>query len=422
MQQDQPVMPERPRILVVDDDPDVLASLTDELSERYVVTSASDGESALRCLNERHFDAIISDVRMPGMSGVEVVRHAHRLDTDIVRILLTGYSDENARSEALAPSGAYKLGKPWGEELDIVLQHALEQRQAIHRSRADLHAERQVREQTEQAIARHSKMAALGTLTAGVAHELRSPLTCLNANIEALLDLLRQLDPAFEALKAMASDYSSLPGGQSDQLREMLVRHPIAMAHQDLKAIGQESIQSVHRVQEIVDGLRTYSAPARRAQYRQLDVAKCVNRAVSLVSYEYKHHVEVRTTIEPDVAPLSGHEGQIIQVLVNLMLNSIQAMNGNGSIEIRVRRTEAAVALEVEDSGPGVSEENRERLFQPFFTTKLDAQGNGLGLWISREIALRHGGELRCLPRTPPGAVFVLELPINADGPGSERP
>ncbi len=121
---------QRYRILIVDDDDDVREALQDELELTYDVTAVSTGRDAIGRLDMSHFDAIISDQRMPGMSGVEVLAAAHELDNDLVRILLTGYLDEDARKATMEVDAPYKIGKPWHDEVEVTLKRAFE-----HRSR-----------------------------------------------------------------------------------------------------------------------------------------------------------------------------------------------------------------------------------------------------------------------------------------------
>ena len=116
-------------ILVVDDDDDVRAALLDELSPRYVVTEAACGEEAFALLSAHRFDVVISDLRMPDHDGIEVLDFAQAQQDGIVRILLTGYADDRAHTALLKPGAPYKVGKPWYDEIEVVLARALEQRQ-----------------------------------------------------------------------------------------------------------------------------------------------------------------------------------------------------------------------------------------------------------------------------------------------------
>lgn len=124
----QPTSTERYRILIVDDDDDVREALQDELELSYDVTACATGRDAIGRLDKSHFDAIISDQRMPGMSGVEVLRAAKERDSELVRILLTGFLDEDARKATMEDNAPYKIGKPWHDEVEVTLKRAFEHR------------------------------------------------------------------------------------------------------------------------------------------------------------------------------------------------------------------------------------------------------------------------------------------------------
>ncbi len=124
---------DRERILIVDDDDDVREALIDELCTLYEVEAAPSGEDAIQRLREGDFDAVISDLRMPGMDGVQVLEHVHKESPETVRILLTGYLDEQAREATLKPDAPFKIGKPWHDEVEVTLRRAFEQRDIRNR-------------------------------------------------------------------------------------------------------------------------------------------------------------------------------------------------------------------------------------------------------------------------------------------------
>ena len=124
---------QRHRILVVDDDEVVREALLDELGEQYAVDAAISGEDALLKLDERRYDAVVSDLRMPGIDGVDVLDHAHSRNPDVVRVLLTGYFDDKARVATIQPGAPFKVAKPWHDALDVTLRRAFEHRDTRRR-------------------------------------------------------------------------------------------------------------------------------------------------------------------------------------------------------------------------------------------------------------------------------------------------
>ena len=379
-------------VLVVDDDPSVRESLMDELSRSYRVVAAESADIALKLLDHESFDAIISDVRMPGIDGVELIRRVTLAYGEMVRILLTGYSDESASQMAHSTAGVYKIGKPWGDELEIILRRGIENRQRMLKIREEMTVEHRARERAEMAMYQLDKMALLGTLTASVGHEIRAPLTYLDANISWMLS-------AAEKIKLELAGASE---GRADDATVSILN--------EFGPVCEECRSGIKRLTEIVNGLHTYASPTKR-HGNSVNLAECVARSVQIVAPKYKRDVRIQTSVDSSVPAIPGHEGELSQVIINLIINAIEAMDGKGVVALRVRQVQDKVVVQVEDNGPGVPPDVAPRIFEPFFTTKPEGHGTGLGLAISRGIAQRHGGDLRFENGKERGTVFVLELP-----------
>ena len=384
-------------ILLVDDDQAVLDALADELSENYQISAVNCGEEALKLLEEQSFEAIICDVRMPGMGGVELMRKVQNIDPHLVRILLTGFQDDAALEAAWMPGGVYKVGKPWGDELEIILRRSLEQRTELLTAQQQLGAERQAREQAQLSVHQLDKMASLGTLSAGIAHEMRTPLAFIKANIDWLKTSFSQHYPElFAADDNPKATREKLPAAIAEELQDVL----------------KDCQEGVTRISEILEGLRGYAAPSTEI-LKPIDIRECIEQAVRLVSFKYKHTVEIHTALDTNIPTIPGHEGELSQVVINLIVNGVQAMQEKGNIYVRAANEDGKIRISVEDEGPGVPPEVLPRLFEPFFTTKADEiSGNGLGLSISLGIARRHGGDLLYEDGVHGGARFILELPL----------
>lgn len=394
-------------VLIVDDDPVVRVSLVDELSNAYAVTSVGSAEDALELLRTREFDAVISDMRMPGMTGIELLSHPELSASGAVRILLTGYADCSVSVAAQAPEGFYKLAKPWGDELDITLRRALEQRQQLRQAQEQLEAEREARQQAELSVVHLDKLASLGTLAAGIAHEMRSPLAYLQANFDWLKDGISAAARTLEAMALVALPDEVDPEAR-EEARALWKQIRDEQLIEELEAVRQECGTGLRRLADILEGLRVYASPRSSQKTDAVNVCRCIDEAVRLVRCKYKHDITIHVDAEPALPDVQGRAGELGQILINLLVNGIQAMEGRGEIFVRVWRQHAGVCIEVEDQGPGIPPERVEYLFQPFQSTK--EHGNGLGLSISREIARRHGGDLRYRPGATRGAIFTLDL------------
>lgn len=234
--------------------------------------------------------------------------------------------------------------------------------------------EQTLREQLQETQARmtvREHLAALGTLAAGVAHELNNPLTYVLGNL-ALLE---------GTLGSQAPDY--------------------------LKEI-QDGIE---RIRAIVAGLRVYSR-GEEGRRVPLDLNLVANTALRLVAGQLKRNCRVESYLAGEPLVVSGDDGKLVQVVVNLLLNASQALEDTkGLVTLRCRRDEAWAVLEVEDTGPGVPEPIREHIYEPFVTTKPVGTGTGLGLYLAREIITSMGGSLDLVDPPGGGACFRVRLP-----------
>ncbi len=386
-------------VLVVDDDPEVLESLCEELGVLYAVEAARSAEEALEKFGVRCFDAVVSDVRMPGMGGVALLERVAEISPSTVRIFLTGYADEEVVHKALT-TGAFKVRKPWGDELCIVLHHALAHRRLLGRlervlgirdlleGREESSEEEALLESIERLADERSeheaalgrareelrdlgRLAALGAIAASVAHDLRSPLLALMANQHVLEEEL---------------------GCHCDaELREVLEDNRIATG----------------LIQGILDSLQALatSDPGSSEPVDVADVVELTGRMVRKRLEQKSQHLAARVEGKPRglATPI-----EVTQVLLNLLTNASQASPEGSEIRLVAFERDGHVFVHVQDEGPGVPADRAERIFQPFQTTK--RTGMGLGLSISREMARRHGGELRLVPHEGRGAWFELRL------------
>lgn len=243
------------------------------------------------------------------------------------------------------------------------------------------------REELRERLARQEKLATMGTLAAGVGHEINNPLTLISANIEHALEEIEH--------------------GQGHQLSGVL----------------QEVRDGAERIRKIVRGLRAF------AREDVVAVPINVEAVVGVATQMARHELRSRATL--DVVrggpPLVlADEGQLSQILLNLLVNASQAFTSHdptvNKVTIRTERTaQGQVAIEVEDNGPGIPPEVLARIFDPFFTTKPVGQGTGLGLSISQSIASSLGGELTCTTRVGQGTTFRLTLPVAEPSPAPVR-
>ncbi len=256
---------------------------------------------------------------------------------------------------------------------------------------------------------RSNRMASLGTLAAGVAHEINNPLTFITANLQGLEEDLPELvDHVRRLMGLIVKDVGAQRANQwfrqagLDDLDGGVAR---------LINRTRDAVEGATRVRDIVQDLDTYARVDGGAP-GPVDLSRAVEIALNMCRHQLKHGVAVDVDIQ-DVPTVYGEEGRLSQVFLNLVVNAAQA--GAELIQIRARPDADAVRIQVIDDGPGMSADVVERVFEPFYTTKEPGRGTGLGLSISREILVGYGGEVEVRSEQGRGTTFELILPFALD-------
>ena len=286
--------------------------------------------------------------------------------------------------------GLVITGRPVGE-----LRRAY---QALRRAHEDLKT-------TQQQLIHSEKMASLGRLVAGVAHELNNPISFVYGNTVAMKRYAERLS------RYLAAIHGEVPRDEREALRQEL---RIDRLLDDLPSLIDGTVEGAERTRDIVDALKRFAA-TDRDERRAFDLAEVIGRAVQWVGKATADPFEVSLNL-PEAIMVLGSPGQLQQVAMNLVQNAADATE-----KARDRRLEisggiegAEAVLEFRDSGPGIPVENLDKLFDPFFTTKPVGRGTGLGLAISYGIVERHGGTLTAGNHAKGGALFSLRLPLAA--------
>ena len=283
--------------------------------------------------------------------------------------------------------GVVLTGRPIGE-----LRRAYE---ALHKAHHELQrAQRQLVEQ--------EKMASLGRLVAGVAHELNNPISFVYGNIHTLIRYRKALVAYLDAIEAKV-----VPPDVAALKRQLGVDAIL----EDFGPLIEGTLEGAVRISEIVKNLRRLSF-SKVGDVQPVDVGRLLNTAV-LWAVRTK---QVRIDVQMDTGPelyVSGNEGQLHQVIVNLVENAIDAMRTTGKPRLRVSaaRKGSEILIAISDNGAGIDKDHITHIFEPFFTTKRVGEGTGLGLWISYGIVREHGGELSAANEPEGGATFSFALP-----------
>ena len=237
-------------------------------------------------------------------------------------------------------------------------------------------------------------MAALGQLVAGVAHEINTPLGALSSNIDIFA---RTVDRIGDILADMETEDTA---PQHEKLRRLL---------ESVQQLSTVNRTATERINAIVGSLRRF-ARMDEAELDGVDIHEGIDNTLTLVQHELKHRIQVEKDYG-EVPLITCYPNQLNQVFMNLLVNACHAIEGKGTIFIKTRMDGDSVVLEFRDTGIGISEENRQRIFDPGFTTKEFGEGTGLGLSIVSGIVQNHGGQLEVESQEGQGTTFRLILP-----------
>lgn len=419
-------------ILLIDDSPTFLVALGEALKDEGLTVHAVDDPSAALDWVERHriagtvdqIDCVVVDQIMPEISGVEVCRRLNEIrreehtalpivmctsqdsNADMMRALEAGADDFVAKSNDMAlliarirahlrrkslhDEHERILNEFRSKELELVEARA-EQKAALARAELVEELERAHADlkRTHTQLVQSAKMAGLGELVAGVAHEINNPLAYSLAHAQTVS---RVLDAVSDDPETRLSE------GGARKLGKGRLR------------IG-EAIGGLERVADLIQKLRTFSR-LDEGEFKEADLRECVEATLPLVRHRTGKGVRLVTEFATDNVIYCA-PGTLNQVILNLLVNALDAVNDDGEIRVRTEREDAWFRLSVTDSGPGIAEEAKDRLFEPFFTTKTVGEGTGLGLAISYQIVESHQGRIEACNAPEGGAAFTIVIPTN---------
>lgn len=382
-------MPEaRPRILVVDDEPrgvELLARALRDVGEVKIATSGEDGWAIAR---RNPVEVVVSDQRMPGMTGVELLAHVADQDGDIGRILLTGYADLSATVDAINRGHVHAyLSKPCPpEQLRLTVQSVLD-RVRLSRENAQLLSDLREKNaalesamddlrEAQERVVHAERLSAIGRMMAMVVHDFRGPLAVVRA---AGVDVARE--------------GHALPG---DELRELG------------DTVREEADRMNEMCTELLETTRAGDGAAERRQ-GNLDVVveaalACVAEDASLLGVS----IDARLGAPK---PIALDENRMRRALLNLFYNALEAMPQGGVLRVESGAEGQSVFARVADTGVGIPDSIRERLFEPFVTAG-KSHGSGLGLAVVKKVVEDHGGSIDVGKPEGGGTVFRIDLPV----------
>lgn len=372
-------------VLFVDDEPQNLVVFRYALEEHFTILTASSGQEALNLMHGNRFAVILSDQRMPEMTGVELCARARELQPDAVRILVTAYADVYAAIDAINLGQVSRyLVKPWrNEELIEVIQTAIEFVQMQEAMR-----DMQLR------LLQGGQSRIANAVQERVLHEISQPL---QAMVITNTETTKKLDTLLSHL-------------QTDRNSEVLKHEVLA-----LKELHDATIAATGQLVSLAARARTGSiSPSTE----HCDAGAAIESTLRIIRREVERTAQLDISIlrSSHVALDAAGLGQIV---LNLVLNAAEAMRDSGaagrSIKVIVDRTDEVGLLQVRDNGPGIQPEHLPHIFRPHFTTK--ASGSGLGLSIVSDMIKRAGGKISVHSVAGHETIFEVQLPLSAPMP-----
>lgn len=358
----------RPRIVIIDDEEVVLDSCSQILAGMACdLTTARNGESGLQLVREQTPDLVFVDLKMPGMSGFEVISAIRAYDPSMVTVVITGYSTVTSAVEAMK-SGAYDfLPKPFTpDEFRLITRRGLEKRRLLLETAA-LRQERDMLQQHFAAI---------------VSHELKAPLGSVQQNLYALAqDLESALNP-------------------------------------EQKARLERMMASIDSLLKMIHGwLRAYSTDfgKLRESFTLVSIPTVISKAAETVGpHAQRKAVEIVTAVEEGLPPVRGDEGSLVEAVVNLLGNAVKFSRLGEPVRVEAACREGTVAISVIDTGVGIPPEELPSVIRGLAPSKAGLEserGSGLGLGITRRIVEAHNGSITVESDLGKGSTFTIRLP-----------
>ncbi|BFM05703.1 hybrid sensor histidine kinase/response regulator [Halioxenophilus aromaticivorans] len=409
-----------PRILLTDDNAVNLKLLRAHLGQQYhLLLEAASGDECLATLNRQNVDLLLLDMNMPGVSGFDVLQSIPKLAKAArprVMIVSADHSPETVAKAFKAGADDY-LATPYSQEellARVQTQLALKRRSqyledlVAVRTR-ELSDTNQRLQQTLHQLLQAEKMASLGQLSAGIAHEINNPIAYINSNLQMLANYCGDFEQLAQAYMGIPENFSDDPRWL--QAKELENKNNFRFLFGDAKQLLQESLTGVTRVTQIVHDLRVFSHPEQQS-WQTVGINACIESALNIANNEIKYKANVIKNYG-EIPAIQCVVPQINQVLVNLLVNAAQAIDDFGEIKITTSHTVNNQAIiEIEDNGQGIANLNLDKIYDPFFTTKPVGEGTGLGLSVSYGIIQSHNGSIAVETDEGKGSKFIITLPI----------
>jgi signal transduction histidine kinase len=414
-----------PEVLVVEDNADMRRLLSFLVGQEFRLRVACNGREALELVGERKPDLVLTDVMMPELSGTGLC-DALKKDPETVGIpvvLVTSKAEREMKIEGLERGADDYVTKPFHPRELLArirslvklrrLQEELAERNALLEStNEDLRTAMGELKEASAQLVQAERLSALGELAAGVAHEVNNPVNFAMNAVKALQEGVAEVRQVVEKVAEVGGAEPQEFARRLRELEALRKRLHFDERADNLGELAEIVGEGLDRTSRLVGDLRDFAAPDDR-QRADLDVGKGLRSTLQLVGHSFtKDGIELRVDVPSDLPRVEGEARALNQVFLNLVKNSAESLaDTGGSIEVVARSEGDAVVVEVRDDGPGIPPGVREHIFEPFYTTKGERRGSGLGLSICHRIINQHRGSIELESAHAGGTAVRVRLP-----------
>lgn len=433
-------------LLIVEDDVFTRTSMTAYLrAEGYDVSKAGNGVEALEIIHSSQPDLVITDLRMPEMGGLELLKKLKENLPQLPVIIISGEGTMGSVIEALQLGARDYLQKPIQDmgllkhSIELAVSHAsLKQAHDMYREDLEWLVEKRTQELSdkneelvetvkqrklaEAQLLQAQKLESVGQLAAGIAHEINTPTQFVSSNVdfldESFQEVVELLNKCWDTIGLMKNGEATEKALQ--EVEELAEDLDWEYLKEEIPVAIKQSREGVQRIATIVTAMKEFSHPGSRSK-TDVDLNKIIHTTVTVARNEWKYVAEMETDLDEKLLPVSCLSDEIGQVFLNMIVNAAHAIETKlgknpegekGRILITTKQCEGFVEIRIVDSGSGIPEYAQHRIFDPFYTTKNVGKGTGQGLAIVHSvITSKHEGSISFTTKENEGTTFVITLP-----------
>ena len=384
-------------ILIIDDNHEICQIMQEsfKLQDNFRSTAVYCGNDAIKALEQENFDIALVDIDLPDYDGRILLKVLLKQHPDLLCAMITGRDSTTNAIKALKEGAFGYFAKPFAiEEVSHDIQEAIEKRNLTRKLKA-----------SQAQVVQQEKMAVIGQLAAGVAHEVNNPVGFINSNLTTLRKYFGRLQEFITAQDTALQQHSST--ADIDKLRKKLNLDYILA---DISDLINESQDGTERIKKIVQDLKLFSRQDS-GQKEMADINEVVESALNIAWNELKYKCTVNKNLGK--LPLTMCSPQkLSQVFINILVNGAHSIEKNGEIDINTIHNDNEIVVTIADNGCGMPKDVVAKIFDPFFTTKEPGKGTGLGMSVAAEIIKAHAGRIEVDSTPGRGTVFKIKIPV----------